>query len=712
MSPGPPRARYDPPVSGPPPPKSRNVQQAIHPSLRGISPFPQVQREVYSPRGRPEENSPKPPLPGPPPVQPSEKELAQEAAKRGVHEAILFLLTANGFRETADSLRREALLSGDGKRPKGRLGGFLPAAVEALKGRFEAAVKKEDGEHQRLELLTEEMSGQRRRLTAMRELVHRMREMVDIPEQDPKELALVAQARAKLRDELERGEEEVADLRRTLAAHDADEKRLARELRAAEDEVKKLRRATAIASDGSGVAKSYFDTFDEDGDGLISPEEFEKGLKTLMVEAQKIRGLLASWDLPGSPAQSIIENAFKDVDANNDGKLEWNNNEIKSFVLRVFARASLSVPPWEDAVWWELYRSADVDNSISLDLAESSNFAQHVFQVTLATILRSPAAAKMFSEHPASAAETWARSHVHVPMAITTVVYRGLTVNCQELSSQMSVVQTANVRHRPRMIRIIEAGDHVRTSLQVYHSCDKDSSGLLEWHNGEIREFIAKTFQRLDLVPPPEEQMYRMFKTFDRDRNNALDALECVEMVDALMRSCFITEHPRRPHSVGSASSGSVKASSGPCSSFLAMPPMARAASRVASPTMYQVPARARSASLMITSPGSPNQGSPRSIGTLSASLGSMSSMRENLMTRNSQSQRRPNGFPAPSPTGSFVGGPPVARYNTSPPSSPPPPTVAFAGWGTSSMDRNTLGHAPRSERKEDAPTPFWKPGG
>ena len=39
-----------------------------------------------------------------------------------------------------------------------------------------------------------------------------------------------------------------------------------------------------------------------------------------------------------------------------------------------------------------------------------------------------------------------------------------------------------------------------------------------------------------------EEQTFCLYSQFDKDKNNALDMRECLEMIDALFRSTFILE--------------------------------------------------------------------------------------------------------------------------------------------------------------------------
>merc|ERR1719171_3145741 len=60
----------------------------------------------------------------------------------------------------------------------------------------------------------------------------------------------------------------------------------------------------------------------------------------------------------------------------------------------------------------------------------------------------------------------------------------------------------------------------------IFDEMDKDGNQMLEWNNGEIRNFISKVFQRKGLPIPDESTMYRMYKMCDEDDNGGLDVFE------------------------------------------------------------------------------------------------------------------------------------------------------------------------------------------
>jgi len=166
---------------------------------------------------------------------------------------------------------------------------------------------------------------------------------------------------------------------------------------------------------------------------------------------------------------------------------------------------------------------------------------QHVAQPT--------AQFSTISHPPFSMAERWASTQAPQPvMRTSSITYpSGASVNFRELSAAFAPVAAVNASHRSRIIPALESGDLVRQTLQTYAACDREMTGFLSLHNGEIRDFIAAVFQQQGLGPPDENQMYQLYMKFDADRNSVLDARECLCMVDALFRSIFFEGPPAAP---------------------------------------------------------------------------------------------------------------------------------------------------------------------
>ncbi|CAJ1375867.1 unnamed protein product [Effrenium voratum] len=97
------------------------------------------------------------------------------------------------------------------------------------------------------------------------------------------------------------------------------------------------------------------------------------------------------------------------------------------------------------------------------------------------------------------------------------VAYPARQVDVQALSSALAPLAAANLPHRARMSPLIESGDLVRRTLEVYRICDRDASGHLQWSNGEIQDFMFLVFQQQGLSPPSPNDMYQLFRKFDEE---------------------------------------------------------------------------------------------------------------------------------------------------------------------------------------------------
>lgn len=115
-------------------------------------------------------------------------------------------------------------------------------------------------------------------------------------------------------------------------------------------------------------------------------------------------------------------------------------------------------------------------------------------------------------------------------------------MNIADFAIQSPTLVATNWAHRQRLLTIIALGDHVRAALWAYYECDADKNGYLDWNTGEIRNFIKSVFWQHGMTHPNEEQMYMMYTHFDSTHKHRLVAMDCVCMVDALLRGCVILE--------------------------------------------------------------------------------------------------------------------------------------------------------------------------
>jgi len=453
-------------------------------------------------------------------------------------EILLNLLQARGLNDTASCLQREAGFGplpgsrdnspGNSPMRKGEPSELVgPATEEALRVRSHAASLAQAEQRRRIASLAQEMSKQGQQMSEIRDLVHRVRsaassvqrpsleeqeEQIKRNDAEIRELEIICFEREalgrNLRVELDRTTSEVAELRKSLEEREDEETRARIQLTKLEDEAAKL--------------------------------NAELDAIPVSTQARKIQALLAAWHDQDGHLQVMVRSIFTDIDRDRDGRLEWNNNEIRNFVRELFTRNGIMVPNWQDKSWYEMYRKADVNKSYSLELAEAVHFAHGCFEAALALVLTGQ------SENGNDltvSGDHWARTQQVVPVARQAMTYSsGVVIDFREHGTVLQPVITANLAHRVRMTRIIESGDHLKATMRTYRECDKDGNGRLTWNNGEIRDFIAACFRQHGLSPPNEEQIFNLYSKFDKDKNNALDMRECLEMIDALFRSTFIVE--------------------------------------------------------------------------------------------------------------------------------------------------------------------------
>mmetsp|Transcript_42136 Transcript_42136/g.78836 ORF Transcript_42136/g.78836 Transcript_42136/m.78836 type:complete len:936 (-) Transcript_42136:15-2822(-) len=340
---------------------------------------------------------------------------------------------------------------------------------------------------------------------------------------------------------IEECDAEIEQLEATIMQMQSLEHSMRTELDQVVQETGSLQRTLEECVDAETKAKMQLARAQEEMERLMQ----EINAPPVQTPARVIQGILKSWSDPLSPIWAMIQEIFLAVDTDKDGHLQWNNDEIRGFVRTLFARNAVQIPSWQDHVWYEMYRRADVNASYSLEMEEASRFARHCFEAALALVLVPELST---SRDSFSGVEHWVRNYSGVSMAQRTITYpSGVNVDLVEFARTWHTLVLRNQPQRVRMVRCLESGDHLRQALQTYRECDKDHNNRLTWNNGEIRNFISASFHHFGLVPPPEESIYQMYQKFDRDRNYALDARECLELVDALFRICFVVDAQGNP---------------------------------------------------------------------------------------------------------------------------------------------------------------------
>eukprot|EP00928_Gymnodinium_smaydae_P076840 TRINITY_DN5993_c0_g1_i1.p1 TRINITY_DN5993_c0_g1~~TRINITY_DN5993_c0_g1_i1.p1 ORF type:complete len:809 (+),score=136.87 TRINITY_DN5993_c0_g1_i1:131-2557(+) len=509
-----------------------------------------------------------------------------------VHEALFHLLARGGLRKTAACLHREANLPCDVADSDGPVARALAGVMDrrAATAETEQAVHK-----QHVEKINEDMATQRARMEKLHSVVKGLRGHLENASRGRHEVQVAAAARRnELRAAVAQRRMEIDRLRKLIDVRDTAKAALATQLAAAEENLNKLQRAAPsrgaskeqpsspheAATATTGSPFGLFDLLDKDGDGSITREELEEASKVMLAQVTKIRNYLANWDRPGSVARKTAEKCFSEVDVDGDGILQWNNSEVRRYAKEIFGCLGIAVPSWQDAVWYDIYRCCDSDNSMSLELPEALKFVRRCLEATLTSLLQSPLIANMAQEEQplerhhrrperaattgggdirvaaeVLAAESWARKQGAVPWS-RIVSYRNgaITVDLAEFTGPLQACMSLQPRHRPRIMRAIDSGDHIRSAIRIFRVSDRDRSGALTWNNGEIREFVGTCVKAYGLLPPREELTYRLYCCFDTDRSNSLSPQECAELVDVVLRALCLPDNLRKtanPDAVG-----------------------------------------------------------------------------------------------------------------------------------------------------------------
>eukprot|EP00929_Paragymnodinium_shiwhaense_P085139 TRINITY_DN45593_c0_g1_i1.p1 TRINITY_DN45593_c0_g1~~TRINITY_DN45593_c0_g1_i1.p1 ORF type:complete len:1421 (-),score=498.67 TRINITY_DN45593_c0_g1_i1:284-4546(-) len=132
-----------------------------------------------------------------------------------------------------------------------------------------------------------------------------------------------------------------------------------------------------------------------------------------------------------------------------------------------------------------------------------------------------------------------------------------VTLRFSDFEDLLRSVSTVNDKHRMRMVADIESGGLAKSALETFKAHDTDGRGDLEFHSGEVCDFLAAVFLDHNLQPPTEAEMYHVYKHFDREGRMRLPAVSCLQLVDALVRATFRQPGPPRTGSSRFAYGGS-----------------------------------------------------------------------------------------------------------------------------------------------------------
>jgi len=78
------------------------------------------------------------------------------------------------------------------------------------------------------------------------------------------------------------------------------------------------------------------------------------------------------------PFERQLRSQFERADVNGDGVLEWNNGEIRQFIVSALMAASHEVPVWNDWEWYTMYRTFDPDGTHRMDFGACQALAHEI----------------------------------------------------------------------------------------------------------------------------------------------------------------------------------------------------------------------------------------------------------------------------------------------------------------------------------------------
>eukprot|EP00928_Gymnodinium_smaydae_P028721 TRINITY_DN21840_c0_g1_i1.p1 TRINITY_DN21840_c0_g1~~TRINITY_DN21840_c0_g1_i1.p1 ORF type:complete len:389 (+),score=82.36 TRINITY_DN21840_c0_g1_i1:129-1295(+) len=299
-----------------------------------------------------------------------------------VHSALLRALRAEGLEETAACLREEAGLedlpsgqAGAGNEPAHQAvaasllsSSSLPRDVKALLQSHGAGSSSAGGSSGRP--ASHHLADSHQHLAEQRKGLARLHAKIQELRADGAQWTGVAPTEGQDGDAAEAEEQA---LRAEIASLDAEVESLTKLLETRKEEEDKMRQRLKQTNDDIQVRRAMR-TVKSSEPPIQAPGE---------QEVEKLRRILAQWSLSQSPPRMSAAAVFAKVDQNHDGRLEWNSDEIRMFVRKIFKNFEIRLPSWPDPLWYDLYRRCDVNGSYSLDLEESMKFAKTCFEMAL-----------------------------------------------------------------------------------------------------------------------------------------------------------------------------------------------------------------------------------------------------------------------------------------------------------------------------------------
>lgn len=96
------------------------------------------------------------------------------------------------------------------------------------------------------------------------------------------------------------------------------------------------------------------------------------------LQGKTMQELVLEQQMRNDPFEYELRAQFDAVDMNRDGVLDWNNGEIRRFIVNVLTTVNHEPPQWNDWEWYAMFRTFDVDGNHRMDFDECARLAQAI----------------------------------------------------------------------------------------------------------------------------------------------------------------------------------------------------------------------------------------------------------------------------------------------------------------------------------------------
>eukprot|EP00746_Dinoflagellata_sp_MGD_P069539 gnl/MRDRNA2_/MRDRNA2_28473_c0_seq1.p1 gnl/MRDRNA2_/MRDRNA2_28473_c0~~gnl/MRDRNA2_/MRDRNA2_28473_c0_seq1.p1 ORF type:complete len:472 (-),score=114.39 gnl/MRDRNA2_/MRDRNA2_28473_c0_seq1:124-1539(-) len=270
----------------------------------------------------------------------------------------------------------------------------------------------------------------------------------------------------------------------------------------------------------------------------VAPKTFVPGEKAAKDDWHKdytkhietVKKVVDEWD--DDHIKATVSKCFSEID-NGDGNLQWNNSEIRRFIVRVFSEHQVPLPKLTESQWYLLYRKFDKDGNNKLSRKECEEFVKMIHQeitnketdwthmgTGTGQLVQAANGTGDYVVAPTPEAQAPAAPEVNP----------AVTMRAQQ-SDWRAQYEPAHVEQAQKKLDEWDSANIKNTITDIFRSCDKDGTETLQWNNSEIKQFVEKVFKAKGLPVPqvPESVWYQMYREVDHDGNYSMSKDEAAE---------------------------------------------------------------------------------------------------------------------------------------------------------------------------------------